>query len=57
MVVLVVYLVFCVNLLANGFEDPALANKAISEPINILFIGFGLIALGSFLKRGSRRSE
>ena len=57
MIVLVISLGFGVNSLANGLEAPALANNTISEPINILFIGFGLIALGSFIKKGSRRSE
>jgi hypothetical protein len=57
MIVLVISLGFGVNSLADGFEVPALANNTISEPINILVIGFGLIALGSFIKRGSRRSE
>jgi hypothetical protein len=57
MIVLVMFLGFGVNSLANVHQDLALANKAISEPINILVIGFGLIAFGSFLKRGSRRGE
>jgi hypothetical protein len=54
MIALVIFLGFGVNSLANGHEDLALANKTIYEPISILVIGFGLIAVGSFLKRGSR---
>jgi hypothetical protein len=57
MIAFVIFLGFVVNSLANVHEVPVLANKTISEPINILVIGFGLIALGSFLKRGSRRSQ
>lgn len=51
----VTFLGFGVNSLANVHGDPALATETVSEPINILLIGFGLIALGSFLKRGSGR--
>jgi hypothetical protein len=54
MMALVIFLGFGINSLADGHENLALVNKTIYEPISILVIGLGLIAVGSFLKRSSR---
>jgi thiamine monophosphate kinase len=55
--VIVTFLGFGVNSLANTYGVPVIAGKTVSEPITILFVGFGLIALSSFLRRGSRHDE
>ena len=55
MTVLMILFIFGVNSFANVHENPELTSRTISEPIKILFIGFGLIAFGSLLKRSSGR--
>ena len=52
-----VVLILGVNSLANVPGEPALTNSSFSEPLNILFIGFGLIAFGTILKNRSSRNE
>ncbi len=46
---------FCVGATASIASAPAMARQAFSEPINMLLIGFGLIAFGNLIKKTTLR--
>ncbi len=48
-------LLFCVSATAGIGEEPTFVNQSISEPFNMLLLGFGLIGFGSFIKRRTVR--
>jgi hypothetical protein len=47
---LISVILFCVNAAAGISDTNAADNKSLSEPINMLLVGMGLIGLASFLK-------
>ncbi len=48
-------LLFCVSATAGIGVEPTFVNQSISEPFNMLLLGFGLIGFGSFIKSKTAR--
>ena len=47
--------IFCVSATASISAAPAIVRQTLSEPINMLLIGLGLIGFGSLIKRNTPR--
>lgn len=47
--------IFCVSATASIASAPAIVKQTLSEPINMLLIGFGLIGFGSIMKKKNLR--
>jgi hypothetical protein len=43
-------LLFCVSATASIANGPEIVDKAVSEPLNMLLLGVGLIGLGGYFK-------
>ena len=43
-------LLFCVSATASITNAPDIVGKTVSEPLNMLFLGVGLIGLGGYFK-------
>ncbi len=46
---------YCVSAAASIASAPTIVKQTFTEPINMLLVGFGLIAFGSFIKRKTLR--
>lgn len=43
-------LLFCVSATASIASDPRIIGRSLSEPINLLLLGFGLFNMGCFIR-------
>jgi hypothetical protein len=50
-VVLLIVALYCVSAAASIASAPAMVKHTLTEPINMLLVGFGMIGFGSFIKR------